>query len=188
MESGPEIEDVEQARLVWQEAAEDAITHAERLKNLGVHKEVVNRLLEPFMWHTVLFTATSFDHLIRQRVELRGAQEEIRHPATELREALQNSTPTRLAWGEWHIPYLTEVDDVWALDARLKLSAARCARVSYLNHGGESNAEDDFRLANYLIEQEHMSPLEHQAQASLNAAPSNFVGGWHQFRKNYELA
>lgn len=187
MQSGPEIEEVEQARLIWEEAAQDAVTHAKRLAALGVHKEIVNRVLEPFMWHTVLFTATSFNHIIRQRVDLPGAQEEITRPVIELREALSNSIPKELEWGEWHIPYMNEDDYGRDTEDQLKLSVARCARVSYLNHGGETDINDDFRLTKYLLDQEHLSPFEHQAKASVFPRRSNFAG-WDQLRKRYEHA
>ena len=53
MQGGDEVDDTMTARMCWESAANDAIASALRLQDLGVHKSLVNRLLEPFMWHTV---------------------------------------------------------------------------------------------------------------------------------------
>src|SRR5688500_1961483 len=41
-------DDLLNARIVWRDACYDALHRAESLVGLGVHKSIVNRLLEPF--------------------------------------------------------------------------------------------------------------------------------------------
>lgn len=51
----------------WHRAKIDAIRNAEILTNSGVTKQLSNRLLEPFMWHTVLITATEWENFFNLR-------------------------------------------------------------------------------------------------------------------------
>jgi thymidylate synthase ThyX len=54
----------------WLEARDEAVRIATDLnENAGVTKQLCNRLLEPFMWHTVLVTAneTAFNHFFELR-------------------------------------------------------------------------------------------------------------------------
>ena len=48
-------------------ARDGAVDAARQLDALGVHKQVANRVLEPFMWHTVIITATDWDGFWLQR-------------------------------------------------------------------------------------------------------------------------
>ena len=51
----------------WLEARDLAIAQSYELNRLGVTKQLCNRLLEPFMWHTVLVTATEYDNFFELR-------------------------------------------------------------------------------------------------------------------------
>lgn len=65
-----EEESVENCRAYWLETRDWALSGAEGLnddKLEGVTKQLCNRLLEPFMWHTVLVTATEFDNFFDLR-------------------------------------------------------------------------------------------------------------------------
>ena len=61
--------DSEQKLLInkWLEARDLAVQQAKLLDNSNVTKQLCNRLLEPFMWHTVLVTATEFDNFFELR-------------------------------------------------------------------------------------------------------------------------
>src|ERR1700761_6199615 len=76
----PEI--AELARAQWQSALEDALRHAERLaeKDIDLHKQLVNRLLEPFAWITVIITASDWANFFTQRCH-EDAQPEIKRIA-----------------------------------------------------------------------------------------------------------
>lgn len=169
MQGGEELKpsQLDEARHVWAEARDDAIYHAKRLGQLGVHKSVANRLLEPFMWHTVIVSSTEWDNFFKQRVSLL-AQPEIREAATLMRSAIAASWPFALGDTSWHMPYIFDNDRV-EVDDQDKLpliSAARCARVSYLTHDGQRSLDEDLAMYERLVTADpaHASPLEHVAR------------------------
>lgn len=172
------------AKLSWLHAHQDAITHARGLLAVGAHKQIVNRLLEPFMWHTVIVTATEWQNFFSLRCH-DDAQPEIRRIALMMRELYNDMIPDMVQPGDWHLP-LVDWDDIVnpALAPYLKeISAGRCARVSYLTHEGRRDPTADIDLCQRLIASGHMSPLEHPAECLPSALrEGNFVG-WRQYRK-----
>lgn len=157
---------------------------------LNVHKQVANRLLEPFMWHTVIVTATEWDNFWNLRCHS-DAQPEIRLIAKEMRAATEASEPAELGRDEWHLPLVDPEDheQVTSLEDLIKVSAGRCARVSYLTHAGKRDLEADIKLHDRLLESGHMSPLEHPARpltaTELEAGEwSGNFRGWHAYRKD----
>jgi thymidylate synthase ThyX len=188
MQAGPPLEGdaLAAARGAWLEARDAAVVSARRLADLGVHKQVVNRLLEPFMWHTVIVTATDWDGFWHQRCSPL-AQPEIRIVADAMRAAFDASTPSAVEPGDWHLPFITDVDrsEVSDLDVLQKISAARCGRVSYLNHAGRRDLDDDLRLYARFVEAQpaHASPLEHVATpADPGRESAGNLRGWIQLR------
>ena len=188
MQAGPPLEGaaLDAARIAWLDARDAAVESARQLAALGVHKQVVNRLLEPFMWHTVIVTATDWDGFWLQRCSPL-AQPEIRIVAGAMRDAFDASTPAPVEPGEWHLPFITGADraEVSDIDVLRKISAARCGRVSYLNHAGRRDLDDDLRLYARFVEAQpaHASPLEHVATpADPGRLPAGNLRGWIQLR------
>ncbi|MFL5898758.1 MAG: FAD-dependent thymidylate synthase [Solirubrobacterales bacterium] len=132
---------------------------------LNVHKQVANRLLEPFMWHTVIVSSTGWENFFNLRCHP-DAQPEIRLIATKMREALARSVPTRLDPDEWHLPLVGEAEreEASSIEELAKISIGRCARVSYLTHAGSRDLSADVALYDRLLESGHMSPMEHVAR------------------------
>jgi len=173
MQANEELDElgVYRARQIWDHAAYYATLQAKALLDLGVHKQVVNRILEPFLPVRGIATATEWANFFGLRRH-RDAQPEIRYLADLMWEALERSTPRLLQPGEWHLPYVLEeelerfgglTDPTGTLR---KISAARCARSSYRTHDGRvSTLEEDLGLCDRLIKAEliHASPFEHQA-------------------------
>jgi thymidylate synthase ThyX len=156
---------------------------------LNVHKQVANRLLEPFMWHTVIVTATEWDNFWNLRCHP-DAQPEIRLVAETMRDTTEASEPEELAEGEWHLPLVRPEDrqQVDSIEDLIKVSAGRCARVSYLTHAGVRDLGADIQLHDRLLESGHMSPLEHPARplTASELAEGEWSGnfrGWHPYRK-----
>ena len=91
------------AEVEWRKALDDALTHAERLaaKDINLHKQLVNRILEPFAWITVIITATEWANFFTQRTH-EDAQPELRHIAELMLTAYRAGEPCALAHGEWH--------------------------------------------------------------------------------------
>lgn len=186
MQANTELEgtDLELARQSWQIAAAEAAYEAANMLNLGVHKQIVNRLLEPFTYIDVVLSGTDFANWYALR-DHKDAQPEIRELAAQMKEVQAHSTPTLLLPGEWHLPYITaedfnaaetylygenytasQVNHDAVMELLKKASAARCARVSYkLFDGSNANFEADIELFNRLLVSQplHASPAEHQA-------------------------
>jgi len=180
------------AKRLWRGAAKAAVAFAWGLEKLGGHKQFVNRLLEPWQWMHTIITATEWDNFFELRCHP-DAQPEFQKLAYMMQEAYMTALYTELSAGQWHLPYLTaqELQDV--IDKKLpahlavKLSAARCARVSYLTHDGKVPSQAaDLKLFDQLAGSRplHASPLEHQATPG-KSFTGNFVG-WTQHRKLWE--
>lgn len=164
MQAKEEVENSRDAALEWKRCAIDAVESAEWLSHYNLHKQIVNRVLEPFQWIKVIVTATEWDNFFKLRLHP-DAQPEIAQLALRMKEAMGASLPKELGHGEWHLPYI-QVEDCTktTTDNFVKLSVARCARVSYLNHDNSSpSVEKDIALYDKLLEAGHMSPFEHVA-------------------------
>jgi hypothetical protein len=164
-----------QAQLVWNMARKDAIKSAKYLMDLGAHKQIVNRILEPFQLVKVVLTGTDWENFLVQR-DHTAAQPEIQMLANRIRNALEMSTPMPVGNGEWHVPYVDRyrkndfselqylIDgNVVDLDTALMTSVACCAQVSYRKL--KTDLETTTRIYHKLADAspKHMSPFEHQA-------------------------
>ena len=143
------------------------------LKPHLLHKSLINRLLEPIMWHKVIVTATNYENFYNQRCSPL-AQAEIRL-AAEAMEALRTSPVRVLQSDGWHLPYISDEErDLYSIESAKRISAARCARVSYLTHDGQRDPQEDLKLYERLstAKPPHWSPMEHQA----TPYPQNSIG------------
>lgn len=186
-ETALDAEGAKLAEEIWLAARDGAVGYAELLTKLGVHKQVVNRLLEPFMFHTAIISATYWEGFFQQRCSPL-AQPEMRVFAEAVRDAYESSVPTEVGYNQWHTPYiLPEEYDHLNQETSLAVSAARCCRVSYENHHGIRDTDDDLRLFKQLITADpgHWSPLEHVATPQVGQNYGNFQG-WRQLRHVYD--
>ena len=181
-----EIDEADQleAMAIWAEAREAMIGYTRRLLEIDVHKQVANRLLEPFMAITGIVTATDYSNFFSQRCHP-DAQPEIQALANKMKAAYDASKPERLEAGEWHLPLINGEDWIEATDRGyveedlIKVAIGRCARVSYLNHDGIRSLSDDTKLYWRLLESQppHLSPFEHVAIAlDISEKRANFTG------------
>lgn len=199
-----------EGRAVWNEARADAMRHAAKLNELGFAKQIVNRVIEPFLSTRTVTSATDWANFMALR-DHRDAQPEIRDLAQKMKEAMTASTPKQLDVGDWHLPYWTEedefrlvkenqawVDDFWKMvgpdlhlytdkvtAAKAGVSAARLARVSYLTHDGKlTDYKDDIALFQRLLISQplHASPAEHPARCSSDRGRRRNFRGWLQLR------
>ncbi len=200
MKAAEEISEKIRAQELWLDARRSMLHYSSQLAKLGMHKQIVNRLLEPWMFITVIVTGTDFDNFFHLRTSQIDhlphnlsfdpefpAQPEIQKIARMMWELYTQKSPMLLQTGEWHLPFVTFQERHKYLTRDLKrLSVARCARVSYLTHEGERNKSKDLKLADMLSGMGHWSPFEHQAQAlKERERVGNFLG-WKQYRKFWE--
>ena len=122
----------------WLEGRDWSVKKAKSLSERNLTKQLCNRLLEPFMWHTVLITATEFSNFFKLRCpqyeffgkiyrskkdvfkEMEVTEEDLQRQnkgqaeihmmalAEAMWDAMNESTPKQLKAGEWHIPFKPE--------------------------------------------------------------------------------
>ena len=239
---------VDRLKAEWLWGADMAIQTAKNLHNMGVlyhpngditkltgddrglTKQLCNRLLEPYMWHTVLLTATEFENFFElrcpkyklfgltenyvrskkewlEKMQFSSALHPSQYPQTiedwlkidysqaeihmqalaeAMWDAMNESTPKELKSGEWHIPFgdrLTSFDfgdrqiKENLLNLKIKISTARCARLSYMTFDGKIDYEKDIKLHDTLLESQHMSPFEHCCRAMTSKEYDSFIKG-----------
>ncbi len=187
MQADQELDAVAQEAAVqaWLEARDHAIAQARKLLSIGAHKQLTNRLLEPFMWHTVIVSATDWRNFLGLRTH-KDAQPEIQMIAKMMKATLDSNQPVMVENGSWHLP-LVDAEEQQTLDPDLlpMISAGRCARVSYLTHDGKRDPAADIQLAERLRSSGHMSPFEHVATPYPSVDPIGNFNGWWQLRKSF---
>ena len=195
MQAGEELtgDVLEIAKRVWDLARMDAIGSARALVEVGAHKQLVNRLLEPFTHIRVLVSATDWANFLHLR-DHPDAEPHIQILAREVRKCLYQGKPTLLQPGQWHLPYVLPAERQGLKhEDQLTVSAARCASLSYRTvDGHQMTVERALALREKLVGSPvHASPFEHQATPDERtggdwwAHPEehgNFRG-WRQYRK-----
>jgi len=198
MQTGEEVDNatILRAQHLWLKGRDYMVKIAQEIHELGIHKSLCNRLTEPWMWITVVMTSTDWKNFFAQRCHP-DAEIHFQQIAGMMKEAILNSTPKPVLFQDWHMPYMEHddhehiyatYDQALQLDIAKKVSVARCARVSYVQHGEKrKSVEKDLALALDMIKGSgdlgHRSPFEHVAQASVTGVRSGPFRGWNQFRK-----
>lgn len=218
MQAGEEVDSIHNVTSDWLEAMENAIYKAQKLMASGLHKQISNRILEPWAHINVIVTATDYANFFALRSHP-DAQPEIKELSDRMQAVMAESEPSKLGLFQWHLPYILDSD--W-VDIRtycktnritrdepqyeemaaiaVKVSTARCARVSYLTHDGrKTGIEEDIALHDKLVVSTplHASPAEHQATPDAkrwdailpeeneweNSYLHGNLRGWQQYRK-----
>jgi thymidylate synthase ThyX len=181
----------------------------------GLHKQICNRVLEPWFNIRVILTGTDFENFFALRAHA-DAQPEFQVLAYKMLQAYNDSTPKHLKGGEWHIPFGDNMDmekifmldehdlahaefDASKLDGgseynqimdaiKIKIAIARCARISYFNFEGKDDYAKDIKICDKLFGSipRHLSPTEHIAQATEDDTYSANFCGFKQYRKIFE--
>lgn len=198
------------AKVYWLDARDSAIRQVQRLSELGLHKQIANRLLEPWFHMRVILSGTEFDNFFALRAHP-DAQPEFQALAYLMLERYNASAPKALAPGEWHVPFGDQVDetrlahfvddpkgqcheqsDIDYIEDQIslfkrKIAIARCARISYLNYEGKDDYAADIKLCDRLFgsSPKHLSPTEHVAQCQDDDRFVANYRGWLQYRKAF---
>lgn len=167
-------------REAWMKAAENACEWAERFDKAGYHKQVANRLIEPFQMMKTVLTSTTFNNFWWLRLDA-DADPTFEHLTEVMKEAILDSTPEPLKPGEWHTPYVHHAvtldgsfygyyvvnEEGFPVDLTeeeaLAISASCCAQVSYRRL--DETKEKALGIYERLVDGKkvHASPFEHQA-------------------------
>lgn len=191
------------AQEAWKEAIRSVVARARELSALGLHKQIANRVTEPFQIMKTIVTATEWDNWFWLR-EHPDAQPEIHELARQMRIAMEQSTPLEISPGDWHVPYVERHRwntfgpiyyaisgmEITLQDAQM-ISASCCAQVSYRKT--DDSLDKAKMVFSRLIDSEpvHASPVEHQATPMTNSATHlGDFGSWepgvtHMDRKGH---
>lgn len=200
MQAAEEITESEKEKAIqkWLYARDKAVEIASSMaatacEGLNIHKQIVNRLIEPWSWITVCVTGDwpAWSNYFALRCH-KDAQPEIQKQAYMAQKAYFESTPRQLIAGQWHTPYVDddEIPNMPVLDlgsdyrTEVLVSVGRCARTSYLTQEGKRDFQEDIRLHNDLRHRTpmHASPFEHVCQARGNNERYGKFTGWLGYR------
>jgi thymidylate synthase ThyX len=186
--AGPELAGVKSS---WIAAMKEAVAFTKVLLGMGLHKQVANRICEPWQRMKTVVSGTEWANFFHLRNHP-DAQPEFHELARVMQIAYDQSRPQILHPGHWHLPYVNTVVDgegtvtyftavgVGALteEDALKVSAACCAQVSYRRL--DDTLEAAKRIFSRLIESDpkHASPVEHQGKVMLNEVSSGSTDEW----------
>jgi hypothetical protein len=161
-------------RNIWQAALATQCAYHSQLEYNQLHKQIANRLLEPWQMVKSVVSGTEWANLLYLR-DHADAQPEFAELAQCIRSCLNTSSAQLLLPGEWHLPYVDthrgvdntlqycSNDEIVPLETARMISASCCAQVSYRRTDtGIDKAQQIFYK---LIESDppHCSPVEHQA-------------------------
>lgn len=197
------------AEFLWNTTGKFCCCVVWALDKVGLHKQVANRILEPWAHMKVVMTATEMENWFNLRNH-KDAQPEIKILAEKMWLLYNESTPKYLGYDDWHLPYVDGYDihpdedfvpfkntDISLSDA-IKLSASLCAQVSYRK--SDQSVDKALRIYDRLVESKpaHLSPFEHQATpiknnnyVNLGETHTDYKGnrwsgnfkGWIQYRQ-----
>lgn len=194
------------AKKLWKIAAKAACKVAEAMTRVGLHKQVANRILEPFQTMKTVMTATCMENFFWLRNH-EDAQPEIRELARLMWEELQIHLPfaQKLQPGQWHTPYVwsgkhaetgefvyyiygdeskgEDYQIFLTLEQALQVSSSCCAQVSYRKL--DDTLEKAQMVYKRLVDSEpvHASPFEHQATPMKRNADFRNKGITHRDRE-----
>lgn len=181
-----EGEEAREAESAWRRASFGAIESAEEVAAHKVHKQIANRIVEPWVWMKTIISATEWQNFFALRTA-KDAHPDLQELAYAMLRAMVYSTPKKLMPGEWHIPYADRIPDDTPMEIKLKVCVARCARISYLTQDGVIDIGKDVEMHDIrLLPSRHMSPFEHPARAMGVSDWSGNFKGFQQYRKTIE--
>lgn len=178
-----EGDDAARCEAAWREAAQVAIRSMRRVAETGLHKQICNRIIEPWTHMVTLISGTQWQNFFALRTA-KDAHPDLQELAYWMLDAMVRSEPRELQVGEWHIPFGDRILERSTLATMLQVSVARCARISYLTQDGTLDIAKDIELHDRLLASGHMSCFEHQASAADRSVRSGNFVGWHQYRKS----
>lgn len=130
------------------------------MNELGVHKNLINRLIEPYSFMKTIVTSTKWGNFFNLRLAP-DAEPNMQDLAKAIKKSMNKGSTEY--FNTYHLPYVTDDErkDLAPMEAMM-VSSARCARVSYYNHdGSKPDIDKDIQLFHRLLRGGHLSPMEH---------------------------
>lgn len=168
-------------RNAWQVVADEAVGWSDALDQAGYHKQICNRLTEPFQWMDVIMSGSEWANFLWLRCD-EDADPTLQVLADLCLQAYLHDSWDELGEGDWHLPFvqywrcpktskqLWYTYDVNGDDIDLTLEEAQLVSMSVA-------AQASFRKADATLEKAlkikdklfggrkvHASPSEHQAK------------------------
>ena len=168
-------------RNAWQVVADEAVGWSDALDEAGYHKQICNRLTEPFQWMDVVMSGSEWANFLWLRCD-EDADPTLQVLADLCLQAYLHDSWDELGEGDWHLPFvqywrcpktnkqLWYTYDVNGDDIDLTLEEAQLVSMSVA-------AQASFRKADATLEKAlkikdklfggrkvHASPSEHQAK------------------------
>lgn len=179
--------------IAWEDYKDQAARAAKMFYEAGYHKQVYNRLTEPFQRMKTVISGTEWENFFWLRNH--GAADPTLHELARcMHEAREQSVPKLLKAGEWHLPYvLTTHEDneymrqeFWvdhydghciSLEEAIKVSCSRTAAVSFRNE--DYTLEKCLEVYARLIgdERKHASAMQHAATPIQNKQMHKALSG-----------
>lgn len=164
----------------WDLAKLSAKSFSQGFSDAGYHKQISNRITETFQKMKTVISGTEWANYFWLRNHT-AADPSLGDLASCMFEAYQQSTPTLLRAGQWHLPYVSVdyiyddriqlffIDDQSGLcnnitiEDAIKVSCARTAAVSFRNE--DYGLEKCIQVYERLVgdERKHASAMEHAA-------------------------
>lgn len=185
MQSKEELvgDNLDRVQYAWKNASTIACIFAKYMSEEQAHKQIVNRVLEPFSMMKTVITGTEWNNFFWLRNHT-DAQPEFHALADLMQKAKDQSKPFMLYENEWHLPYIecerykyssdfgdpiSDGEIIYSSNGQtltteeaLVLSASLCAQTSYRK--SDDSLEKAKDIYSRLVESEpvHASPFEHQ--------------------------
>lgn len=166
------------AGIIWKTTMYFSLGSAYLLSKLGLHKAWTNRIIEPFTYTKVVISGTEWDNFFNLRLH-GDAQDAMQETARVMNHAIISSTPTKVAWGTWHLPYVGNLIEPTQADKDVSVSC--CAQVSFRTF--DLSEDKAARVVKALSgNTPHASPFEQIAQAVPNHSSGSLGSGWVSYR------
>jgi hypothetical protein len=157
------------AQILWSNAKDMALEFVSMMDELGLHKQIANRISEPWQMMKSVVSGTEWTNMLWLRNH-DAAQPEFHELARCVAEAFEKAVPQFLSPGQWHLPYVKSElqgqfvqvfeNDLTLEDAQ-KVSASCCAQVSYRRLDDSVGKALDIYNKLVGMDRAHASPFEH---------------------------
>lgn len=175
MVAGDLLDDVKMLDI-WLETRDAVLVFHEIFQREKLHKEIANRILEPWMTVKEVSSGTEWNNAYNLRAADPAAQGEIEVLFKLMLKLKRLSEPVLLKHGEWHLPYVKSIRSVddgvlryydsegYELDVETAkaISSSCCAQVSYRKLNDTKDKATD--IYNKLMPENgnlHATPFEH---------------------------